>query len=76
MEEQKEYVCELHKQTHKGTKRPEFQKQLYDLLLNASLRDAYKLYKTLKIGCDCLENYKAFDELQQKAVIKEIVEKV
>ena len=71
-----EYVCELHKKTYTGEKRPEFQKQLYDLLLNASLRDAYQLYKSLKIGCDCPENYKAFDELQKKVVIKEIVEKV
>lgn len=62
-EEKEEYVCELHEKTHKGMKRPEFQKQLYNLLLNASLRDAYQLYKTLKIGCDCPENYKAFDAI-------------
>lgn len=70
-----EYTCDFHKQTHKGVKRPEFSKTLYEFLLNASMRDAYQFYKLLKIGCDCPENYKAFDELQ-KVVIKEIVEKV
>jgi len=67
-----EYTCEFHQKTHVGIKRPEFSKTLYEFLLNASMRDAYNFYKLLKIGCDCPENYKAFDALKN-VVIKEIV---
>ena len=44
-----------------GDKRPEFREKVHEFLINASMQDAYTLYRTVKIGCECPENYKAFD---------------
>lgn len=59
------YECPLHKIIHKGQPAPEFQATLQTYLLQASMRDAYTFYKRVKIGCECPENYKAFEAISR-----------
>ncbi len=60
------YICYLHKTLHQGIKRECFAEKTQTFLLNASLKDAYLFYKTIRHGCDCPENYKKFDEIMEE----------
>jgi hypothetical protein len=57
------YECPIHKITHIGIKRETFEKDHFEALLNASMKDSYQLYKQVKHGCHCPSNYAAFDSL-------------
>jgi hypothetical protein len=55
------YECPVHKTQHTGVKRDSFEKELFDALLMTSMEFSYRLYKDVKHGCHCPENYAAFD---------------
>ena len=58
-----EYECPVHKKQHIGVKRDTFEKELFDALLLTSMEFSYRLYKDVKHGCHCPENYAAFDKI-------------
>lgn len=60
-QQQNMYECSVHKITHQGQKRELFQETLFHALLDSTMERAYQLYTHVKHGCDCPENYKAFD---------------
>ncbi len=62
-EQSQTYECPLHKTIHNGLKRETFEKDLFQALLNASMKLSYQLYKQVKYGCHCPENYTAFDSV-------------
>lgn len=55
------YECPVHKIIHPGQKRSSFEQELFQALLNASMKLSYQLYKHVKHGCHCPSNYVAFD---------------
>jgi hypothetical protein len=55
------YECPLHKVTYQGTQRPNFDRDVYNALLFATMGAAMRIYKEVKQGCHCPINYKAFD---------------
>ena len=57
------YECPVHKVTHPGKKRPTFEQDHFQALLNAPMKQSYQLYKQVKHGCHCPSNYDAFDSL-------------
>lgn len=59
------YICPSHKIEHPGQKRDSFETDLFNALLNASMSESFRLYKEVKHGCHCPENYKAFDSILQ-----------
>ncbi len=65
------YECPIHKITHIGIKRETFEKDHFEALLNASMKDSYQLYKQVKHGCHCPSNYAAFDSLVNPSAEKE-----
>jgi hypothetical protein len=60
------YECAVHKKQHAGVKRDTFEKELFDALLLTSMEYSYRLYKDVKHGCHCPENYAAFDKILQE----------
>jgi hypothetical protein len=65
------YICPLHKKEHKGVKREDFDNKLYDALLISPMDIAYKLYKEVKHGCHCPENYASLDKILKEGPSQE-----
>lgn len=62
-EAQSTYECQLHTNTHKGQKREDFNKQFYARVLDAPMNYSMRIYKDVKFGCHCPDNYNAFDKI-------------
>ncbi len=58
-----EYECTLHKKSHIGEYRSDFNREFYDAILSAPMHLSMMFYKEVKFNCHCPENYKKFDEL-------------
>ena len=65
---QEGYKCEYHKLQHAGQKRSNFAKQFYEVLLWLPMQFSMRLYKEVKVSCDCPENYRIFDEIVKEAI--------
>lgn len=61
------YECPIHKTAQQGPKRETFADELFEALLLYPMDVTYKLYKRVKHGCHCTENYKAFDAILLEA---------
>lgn len=57
------YECKVHSIEHTGSKRETFDEKLFETILNASMEFSYRLYRDVKHGCHCPENYAIFDAL-------------
>jgi hypothetical protein len=55
------YECQLHAKIHTGVKREDFNKDFYAKVLEAPMNYSMRIYKDVKFGCHCPENYIAFD---------------
>jgi hypothetical protein len=60
------YECPVHKIEQSGVKRETFEKELFDALLLTSMETSYRLYRDVKHGCHCPQNYSAFDKIVQE----------
>jgi hypothetical protein len=63
-------MCEYHKQEIAGTKRNDFAKTFYEVLLWTPMQFGMRLYKEVKVGCDCPSNYEVFDTIVKAAIIQ------
>lgn len=57
------YECQLHAKIHTGVKREDFNKEFYAKVLEAPMKYSMRIYKDVKFGCHCPENYIAFDTI-------------
>ena len=57
------YECQLHTKTHAGQKREDFNKEFYAKVMDAPMNFSMRIYKDVKFGCHCPENYKVFDTI-------------
>ena len=62
------YECSYHKVEHPGKKRSDFAKTFYEVLLWTPMQFSMHLYKQVKVGCDCPENYNSFDAIVKDAI--------
>jgi hypothetical protein len=62
------YECKYHKIELTGQKRRDFSSTFYEVLLWVPMQFSMRLYKEVKVGCDCPENYKAFDTIVKEAI--------
>ena len=63
------YECPRHKIQHYGYYRPNFDKELYDFIVNSPMDLTYRLYREIIHNCHCPFNYEKYD-----AIIKAILE--
>lgn len=63
-------MCEYHKQENLGIKRKDFAKTFYEVLLWTPMQFSVRLYKEVKVGCDCPANYEAFDTIVKAAILQ------
>ena len=60
------YECLIHKIQYKTVKRDTFEKEVFNALLEVSFQFSYRLYRDVKHGCHCPQNYAAFDRILEE----------
>jgi hypothetical protein len=63
------FACKYHNKDLDLPPRKDFAMSFYEVLLWVPMEFSMRLYKEVKVGCDCSENYKVFD-----AIVKEALE--